>query len=165
MINNRIVSASLNAVDGAPTFQTASFEPTFFILFIARIRIHMALTEGMALLFTYDSALKDAQLRYLNLSHSALGEKGVRAFRELLKSQAVIFFFERSKKCVGFGRFDMSRLLTVDSYKTNGYFIGWIFRYGIGGCSVAAAPYPCKVKVVTFGKCLIYLMDNDLCRS
>ncbi|GJY25154.1 retrovirus-related pol polyprotein from transposon TNT 1-94 [Tanacetum coccineum] len=25
-------------------------------------------------------------------------------------------------------------------------------------CSVAAAPYPCKVKVVTFGKCLIYLL-------
>ena len=56
---------------------------------------------------------------------------------------------------------------TVDSYKTNGYFIGWIFRYGIAECSVAAAPYPCKVQVVTFGKCVTYisLIDNDLCRS
>ncbi|GJX22952.1 putative pectinesterase/pectinesterase inhibitor 24 [Tanacetum coccineum] len=52
---NLIVSARLNAVHDAPTFQTASFEATFFILFIGRIRIHMALMEGMALLFTYDS--------------------------------------------------------------------------------------------------------------
>ncbi|GJR86481.1 Ran GTPase-activating protein 1 [Tanacetum coccineum] len=35
----------------------------------------------------FSSALKDAELRYLNLSHNALGEKGVRAFGELLKSQ------------------------------------------------------------------------------
>ncbi|GKA08462.1 putative transcription factor SRS family protein [Tanacetum coccineum] len=34
----------------------------------------------------FKPALKDAEVRYLNLSHSALGEKEVRAFRELFKS-------------------------------------------------------------------------------
>ncbi|GJS50399.1 Ran GTPase-activating protein 1 [Tanacetum coccineum] len=43
--------------------------------------------EALEVMNLFSSALKDAELRYLNLSHNALGEKGVRAFGELLKSQ------------------------------------------------------------------------------
>ncbi|PWA55471.1 Leucine-rich repeat, ribonuclease inhibitor subtype [Artemisia annua] len=43
--------------------------------------------EALEVMNLFSSALKDSKLRYLNLSHNALGEKGVRAFGELLKSQ------------------------------------------------------------------------------
>ncbi|GKA59536.1 Ran GTPase-activating protein 1 [Tanacetum coccineum] len=43
--------------------------------------------EELKVIKLFSSALKDAELRYLNLSHNPLGEKGVRAFGELFKSQ------------------------------------------------------------------------------
>lgn len=43
--------------------------------------------EALEVINMFSSALEGSQLRYLNLSHNALGEKGVRAFGALLKSQ------------------------------------------------------------------------------
>eukprot|EP00250_Pteridium_aquilinum_P008727 c18163_g1_i1 orf=201-1898(+) len=43
--------------------------------------------EALLVMSIFSSALKGCKLRYLNLSDNALGEKGVRAFSELLKSQ------------------------------------------------------------------------------
>lgn len=44
-------------------------------------------TEALEVMNIFSSALEGCQLRYLNLSNNALGEKGVRAFGALLKSQ------------------------------------------------------------------------------
>lgn len=44
-------------------------------------------SEALEVMEIFSSALEGCQLRYLNLSNNALGEKGVRAFGELLKSQ------------------------------------------------------------------------------
>ncbi|CAH9111567.1 unnamed protein product [Cuscuta epithymum] len=44
-------------------------------------------SEALEVMEIFSSALAGCQLRYLNLSNNALGEKGVRAFGELLKSQ------------------------------------------------------------------------------
>ncbi|KAF9606411.1 hypothetical protein IFM89_025100 [Coptis chinensis] len=43
--------------------------------------------EALEVMRIFSSALEDCVLRYLNLSENALGEKGVRAFGDLLKSQ------------------------------------------------------------------------------
>nr|GLL33150.1 RAN GTPase-activating protein 1 [Ipomoea trifida] len=43
--------------------------------------------EALEVMQIFSSALEGCQLRYLNLSNNALGEKGVRAFGGLLKSQ------------------------------------------------------------------------------
>jgi len=43
--------------------------------------------EAIEVMNIFSSALEGAVLRYLNLSNNAMGEKGVRAFRALLKSQ------------------------------------------------------------------------------
>ncbi|XP_020210205.1 RAN GTPase-activating protein 1 [Cajanus cajan] len=43
--------------------------------------------EALEVMTIFSSALEGCALRYLNLSNNALGEKGVRAFRSLLKSQ------------------------------------------------------------------------------
>lgn len=43
--------------------------------------------EAIEVMAIFSRALEGCQLRYLNLSNNALGEKGVRAFSELLKSQ------------------------------------------------------------------------------
>lgn len=43
--------------------------------------------EALEVISMFSSALEGCQLRYLNLSNNALGEKGVRAFGPLLKSQ------------------------------------------------------------------------------
>ncbi|KAK9055777.1 hypothetical protein SSX86_026862 [Deinandra increscens subsp. villosa] len=44
--------------------------------------------EALEVMGMFSSALEGSNLRYLNLSSNALGEKGVRAFTELLKSQS-----------------------------------------------------------------------------
>nr|XP_027096779.1 RAN GTPase-activating protein 1-like [Coffea arabica]XP_027115672.1 RAN GTPase-activating protein 1-like [Coffea arabica] len=44
-------------------------------------------TEALEVMTIFSSALEGSNLRYLNLSNNALGEKGVRAFAGLLKSQ------------------------------------------------------------------------------
>lgn len=44
-------------------------------------------TEALEVMAIFSSALEGSNLRYLNLSNNALGEKGVRAFAGLLKSQ------------------------------------------------------------------------------
>lgn len=44
-------------------------------------------SEALEVMTIFSSALEGCQLRYLNLSNNALGEKGVRAFAGLLKSQ------------------------------------------------------------------------------
>ncbi|KAE8696955.1 RAN GTPase-activating protein 1 [Hibiscus syriacus] len=44
-------------------------------------------SEALEVMNLFSSALEGSQLRYLNLSNNALGEKGVRAFEALLKSQ------------------------------------------------------------------------------
>ncbi|CAI9107840.1 OLC1v1007309C1 [Oldenlandia corymbosa var. corymbosa] len=44
-------------------------------------------TEALEVMSIFSSALEGSELRYLNLSNNALGEKGVRAFSGLLKSQ------------------------------------------------------------------------------
>lgn len=44
--------------------------------------------EALKVMKIFSSALEGCQLRYLDLSNNALGEKGVRAFRSLLKSQS-----------------------------------------------------------------------------
>ncbi|WOL09791.1 RAN GTPase-activating protein 2-like [Canna indica] len=44
--------------------------------------------EALEVIKIFSSALEGCVLRYLNLSDNALGEKGVRAFEELLKSQS-----------------------------------------------------------------------------
>ncbi|GMJ01139.1 RAN GTPase activating protein 1, RAN GTPASE-ACTIVATING PROTEIN 1 [Hibiscus trionum] len=44
-------------------------------------------SEALEVMNLFSSALEGCQLRYLNLSNNALGEKGVRAFGALLKSQ------------------------------------------------------------------------------
>ncbi|KAL5136640.1 RAN GTPase-activating protein 1 [Glycine soja] len=43
--------------------------------------------EALEVMTIFSSALEGSVLRYLNLSNNAMGEKGVRAFRSLLKSQ------------------------------------------------------------------------------
>lgn len=43
--------------------------------------------EALEVMNIFSAALKDSDVRYLNLSHNALGEKGVRAFGQLLSSQ------------------------------------------------------------------------------
>ncbi|XP_075482880.1 RAN GTPase-activating protein 1-like [Primulina tabacum] len=43
--------------------------------------------EALEVMNTFSLALKGAKLRYLNLSNNALGEKGIRAFEALLRSQ------------------------------------------------------------------------------
>ncbi|GAU40753.1 hypothetical protein TSUD_26330 [Trifolium subterraneum] len=43
--------------------------------------------EALEVMNIFSSALEGSVLRYLNLSNNAMGEKGVRAFRSLLKSQ------------------------------------------------------------------------------
>ncbi|XP_058770881.1 RAN GTPase-activating protein 1 [Vicia villosa] len=43
--------------------------------------------EAIEVMNIFSSALEGSVLRYLNLSNNAMGEKGVRAFRSLLKSQ------------------------------------------------------------------------------
>jgi len=43
--------------------------------------------EALEVMSIFSSALEGCALRYLNLSNNAMGEKGVRAFRSLLKSQ------------------------------------------------------------------------------
>jgi Ran GTPase-activating protein 1 len=43
--------------------------------------------EALAVMSLFSSALSGSNLKYLNLSHNALGEKGIRAFAELLASQ------------------------------------------------------------------------------
>ncbi|KAK2401759.1 RAN GTPase-activating protein [Trifolium repens] len=43
--------------------------------------------EALEVMNIFSSALEGSILRYLNLSNNAMGEKGVRAFRSLLKSQ------------------------------------------------------------------------------
>ncbi|KAK7270268.1 hypothetical protein RIF29_23288 [Crotalaria pallida] len=43
--------------------------------------------EALEVIAIFSSALEGCDLRFLNLSNNALGEKGVRAFRSLLKSQ------------------------------------------------------------------------------
>ncbi|XP_066363333.1 RAN GTPase-activating protein 2-like [Miscanthus floridulus] len=43
--------------------------------------------EALDVMRIFSKALEGSVLRYLNISHNALGEKGVRAFSELLKSQ------------------------------------------------------------------------------
>ncbi|CAJ1969285.1 unnamed protein product [Sphenostylis stenocarpa] len=43
--------------------------------------------EALKVMTIFSSALEGCSLRYLNLSNNAMGEKGVRAFRSLLKSQ------------------------------------------------------------------------------
>ncbi|KAK3193797.1 hypothetical protein Dsin_025107 [Dipteronia sinensis] len=43
--------------------------------------------EALEVMNMFSSALEGCQLRYLNLSNNALGEKGVRAFGALMKSQ------------------------------------------------------------------------------
>ncbi|KAL1367866.1 hypothetical protein HN51_021977 [Arachis hypogaea] len=43
--------------------------------------------EALEVMTIFSSALEGCVLRYLNLSNNAMGEKGVRAFRSLLKSQ------------------------------------------------------------------------------
>lgn len=43
--------------------------------------------EALEVMTLFSSALEGCELRYLNLSNNALGEKGVRAFAGLLKSQ------------------------------------------------------------------------------
>ncbi|OIW12669.1 hypothetical protein TanjilG_24602 [Lupinus angustifolius] len=43
--------------------------------------------EALEVITIFSSALEGCDLRFLNLSNNALGEKGVRAFRSLLKSQ------------------------------------------------------------------------------
>ncbi|XP_059660504.1 RAN GTPase-activating protein 1 [Cornus florida] len=45
-------------------------------------------TEALEVMNIISSALEGCELRYLNLSNNALGEKGVRAFEGLLKSQS-----------------------------------------------------------------------------
>lgn len=44
--------------------------------------------EALEVMSLFSSALEGSDLRYLNLSDNALGEKGIRAFEELLKSQS-----------------------------------------------------------------------------
>ncbi|KAL3531347.1 hypothetical protein ACH5RR_010669 [Cinchona calisaya] len=44
-------------------------------------------TEALEVMTIFSSALEGSKLRYLNLSNNALGEKGVRAFAGLLRSQ------------------------------------------------------------------------------
>ncbi|KAK1420511.1 hypothetical protein QVD17_22170 [Tagetes erecta] len=44
--------------------------------------------EALEVMKMFSSALEGCNLRYLNLSDNALGEKGVRAFSELLRSQS-----------------------------------------------------------------------------
>ncbi|KAK8498910.1 hypothetical protein V6N13_045922 [Hibiscus sabdariffa] len=44
-------------------------------------------SEALEVMDLFSSALEGCQLRYLNLSNNALGEKGIRAFGALLKSQ------------------------------------------------------------------------------
>ncbi|KAJ9171958.1 hypothetical protein P3X46_015252 [Hevea brasiliensis] len=44
-------------------------------------------SEALEVMNIFSSALEGSNLRYLNLSNNALGEKGVRAFEALLKSQ------------------------------------------------------------------------------
>ncbi|KAI3686677.1 hypothetical protein L1987_80360 [Smallanthus sonchifolius] len=44
--------------------------------------------EALEVMSMFSSALEGSNLRYLNLSNNALGEKGVRVFSELLKSQS-----------------------------------------------------------------------------
>uniref|UniRef100_A0A5B6ZZU3 Putative RAN GTPase-activating protein 1 n=1 Tax=Davidia involucrata TaxID=16924 RepID=A0A5B6ZZU3_DAVIN len=44
--------------------------------------------EALEVMNMFSLALEGCELRYLNLSNNALGEKGVRAFGELLKSQS-----------------------------------------------------------------------------
>ncbi|KAK7355816.1 hypothetical protein VNO80_15078 [Phaseolus coccineus] len=43
--------------------------------------------EALEVMTIFSSALEGCALRYLNLSNNAMGEKGVRAFRSLLKTQ------------------------------------------------------------------------------
>ncbi|XP_071738248.1 RAN GTPase-activating protein 1-like [Rutidosis leptorrhynchoides] len=43
--------------------------------------------QALEVMTIFSAALKDCDLRYLNLSDNALGEKGVRAFKQLLSSQ------------------------------------------------------------------------------
>ncbi|GFP92286.1 ran GTPase-activating protein 1 [Phtheirospermum japonicum] len=43
--------------------------------------------EALEVMSIFSSALEGSNLRYLNLSNNALGEKGIRAFEALLKSQ------------------------------------------------------------------------------
>ena len=43
--------------------------------------------EALDVICIFSKALEGSVLRYLNISDDALGEKGVRAFSELLKSQ------------------------------------------------------------------------------
>ncbi|KZV32419.1 RAN GTPase-activating protein 1 [Dorcoceras hygrometricum] len=43
--------------------------------------------EALEVMSIFSSALKGGNLRYLNLSNNALGEKGIRAFEALLRSQ------------------------------------------------------------------------------
>ncbi|XP_044501477.1 RAN GTPase-activating protein 1 [Mangifera indica] len=45
-------------------------------------------SEALEVITMFSSALEGCHLRYLNLSNNALGEKGVRAFESLLKSQS-----------------------------------------------------------------------------
>lgn len=44
--------------------------------------------EALEVITIFSAALENSDLRYLNLSDNALGEKGVRAFRQLLSSQS-----------------------------------------------------------------------------
>ncbi|KAI3773082.1 hypothetical protein L6452_04280 [Arctium lappa] len=44
--------------------------------------------EALEVMSMFSSSLKGSDLRYLNLSDNALGEKGIRAFEELLSSQS-----------------------------------------------------------------------------
>ncbi|KAK3019604.1 hypothetical protein RJ639_005023 [Escallonia herrerae] len=45
-------------------------------------------TEALEVMNMFSSALEGCELKYLNLSNNALGEKGIRAFGGLLKSQS-----------------------------------------------------------------------------
>nr|XP_043637143.1 RAN GTPase-activating protein 2-like [Erigeron canadensis] len=44
-------------------------------------------TEALEVITIFSEALQESDLRYLNISNNALGEKGVRAFGQLLRSQ------------------------------------------------------------------------------